>query len=618
MDLPRRIHVREIGEIAITASLFDILRHLRNVHRHRTLWVDGICIDQADVSERNHQVAKRADIFSAATTVLVWLGAQESTDSLALATIGLCKRMESTVSGNDSRDDSGKDSLDDMIDLETLRDALRQYAGPYCRFRSSIGSKENVAITALKSVFAIFQAKWFERLWVVQETNGLRDVVYFRGYHAIAGLDLADAFELLENSATMMRSHGIQVDRRALIETTEHLSRGFRQPGDGGDIISEFLRFSDRRCHDPRDCVYALRQTLGLERFDELRPDYQLDYVEVVRRLICVCLNLEKLRPNMTMGFIRPTLALALVGTEVKPRSNPDSPSWVPCLHELTSAAKAKVRLYGKACSTGNYKGAGSPDDVWLAHGKLLEARVFPQSPNLLHLHGRCFAEVHGLSSLEDVPDFGPQYSYDGITTRDHVEAVATWFAAYCNLVADYVPGVLDMGLEENLVKFALYPAAWNFPYQSERMVTGYDFLELLELLVAERTGGRLDLGLGLCDDIFDLAFQLPECALAPRRKLWQVQLGGRTDAAWLPVESQIGDSIVAVPGTPWPFVIRKFDETSYILIGDAHVFGTSLMEALGSERQEYEFCHSKPLGFNTSIQPSDDDMTNLSWITIR
>jgi len=215
------------------------------------------------------------------------------------------------------------------------------------------------------------------------------------------------------------------------------------------------------------------------------------------------------------------------------------------------------------------------------------------------------------------VPDFGPQYSYDDITTRDHVEAVATWFAAYCNLVADYVPGVLDMGLEENLVKFALYPAAWNYPYRSERKVIGYEFLKLLEHLVAECTGGRLDLGLGSCVGILDLAFRLPEFALAPRRKLWQVQLEGRTDAAWLPVESQIGDSIVAVPGTPWPFVIRKFDETSFILIGDAHVFGTSLMEALSSERQQYEFYHGKPLGFNTNIQPTDDDMTNLSWITI-
>ena len=378
LDLPRRIYVRNIGAIAITASLFDILSHLRYVHRCRRLWVDGICIDQADVSERNHQVAKMADIFSASTTVLVWLGAEENTDSLALATIGLCKEMDSTVSGNDFGDDSGnksgKDSLYDKIDLQTLRDTLCQYAGPYAAFRSSIGSQEDVAITALKSVSAIFQAKWFERLWVVQETNGLRDVVCFRGYHAIANSDLAGAFVLLNNFAPMMRSHGIQVDRQALLDAMELMSRGFQQPGNGGDIMSQFLRYSDRRCRDPRDRVYALRQTLGLERFDELRPDYQLDYVEIFRRLICVCLNLEKSRPNMTTGFIHPTLALALVGTEVKPRSNPNSPSWVPCLHELTSAAKAKLRLYGKRCSTGDYVGAGSPDDVWLAHGKLLEA----------------------------------------------------------------------------------------------------------------------------------------------------------------------------------------------------------------------------------------------------
>jgi hypothetical protein len=319
----------------------------------------------------------------------------------------------------------------------------------------------------------------------------------------------------------------------------------------------------------------------------------------------------------MTTGFIHPALALALVGTELKPSSNLDSPSWVPCLHELTSAATAKVRLYGKACSMHEYLVVGSLDNAWLAHEKLLKARVLPESPNLLHLRGRCFAKAHEPSSLQHVPDLGPHYSYEHTTTRDDVEAVARWFGVYCNIVADYVPNVFDMGLKENLADSAFYLASWNYFPRSYRKHFGDDHRDLLKVLVAEGTSGRLDLDSNLCSKILDLALELPECALAPRRQLWQVRLEGRTDAAWLPAETQVGDSVCVVPGTPWPFVIREFDDTSYTRIGDAYVFGTSLMEALGSERQQYEFRHGKPLGFNTDIQPSDEDMTNVSWITI-
>lgn len=38
------------------------------------LWIDGICIDQTNVVERNHQVELMGDIYSGAREVLVWLG----------------------------------------------------------------------------------------------------------------------------------------------------------------------------------------------------------------------------------------------------------------------------------------------------------------------------------------------------------------------------------------------------------------------------------------------------------------------------------------------------------------------------------------------------------------
>ncbi|KAK4206858.1 heterokaryon incompatibility protein-domain-containing protein [Rhypophila decipiens] len=48
--------------IKITASLFSALRHLSFKRKERRLWVDGICINQDDDHEKNHQVSMMGTI----------------------------------------------------------------------------------------------------------------------------------------------------------------------------------------------------------------------------------------------------------------------------------------------------------------------------------------------------------------------------------------------------------------------------------------------------------------------------------------------------------------------------------------------------------------------------
>jgi hypothetical protein len=57
----------------VRENLFNALRQLRRGEA-RPLWVDAICINQADIQERNAQVSLMAFIYKRATKVLVWLG----------------------------------------------------------------------------------------------------------------------------------------------------------------------------------------------------------------------------------------------------------------------------------------------------------------------------------------------------------------------------------------------------------------------------------------------------------------------------------------------------------------------------------------------------------------
>ena len=69
--------------IRITTNLGSALRHLRPEFQPRRLWVDAICINQADNQEKSSQVGHMRHIYAKAARVIVWLGeGDEETDKV--------------------------------------------------------------------------------------------------------------------------------------------------------------------------------------------------------------------------------------------------------------------------------------------------------------------------------------------------------------------------------------------------------------------------------------------------------------------------------------------------------------------------------------------------------
>ena len=74
-----REHIWIDGKLlAIQRNLHEFLIELRLLDRPRTIWADAICINQGDIAERTTQIALMRDIYSAAQTVMVWLGPHDS------------------------------------------------------------------------------------------------------------------------------------------------------------------------------------------------------------------------------------------------------------------------------------------------------------------------------------------------------------------------------------------------------------------------------------------------------------------------------------------------------------------------------------------------------------
>ena len=70
--------------MTICANLDCALRHIRYEDRHCTVWIDALCIDQANLNERSSQVQMMNRVYSEAHTVVIWLGPAEDGDAEAM------------------------------------------------------------------------------------------------------------------------------------------------------------------------------------------------------------------------------------------------------------------------------------------------------------------------------------------------------------------------------------------------------------------------------------------------------------------------------------------------------------------------------------------------------
>lgn len=141
--------------LSVTRNLFEALQVYRRRDRVRYLWADAICIDQVNVSERNHQVQLMAEIFSGASRVLVWLGPGDFF-SIQVAFDFACRHVNRYC----------REYLrDGEVASYRWRGAKRAFSDGESKSRPSkaIGRCTVLALTQL------FSCPYFRRGWVIQE-----------------------------------------------------------------------------------------------------------------------------------------------------------------------------------------------------------------------------------------------------------------------------------------------------------------------------------------------------------------------------------------------------------------------------------------------------------------
>ncbi|RYP73052.1 hypothetical protein DL770_007853 [Monosporascus sp. CRB-9-2] len=91
----RSISINEY-DFRITTNLHAALLRLRAPFLERMFWVDAICINQTDETEKGEQIRYMAEIYGKASRVVVWLGGAENDSDQALEEIRLLAKSTST------------------------------------------------------------------------------------------------------------------------------------------------------------------------------------------------------------------------------------------------------------------------------------------------------------------------------------------------------------------------------------------------------------------------------------------------------------------------------------------------------------------------------------------
>ena len=299
----------------VTNNLGMALRYLRKKEMSMVLWVDAICIDQTNLTERNFQVQIMGRIFASAKKVIAWLGESSNDSNVALSVIEQWAQW--------------RYSKHEIFDYNDHGDAIG-FAG---LSEMAHPAFNEVAIQALEN---FGNRSLWTRSWIAQEIGLARDVLFVCGHQTVSRDTIfiaSSAWELLCGSSlgsslpvgnlfktqntSMYTMFRLLRDREASQEDRFKAALGWMLK-DPEDIME---RSRGLKATDPRDKVYAFRSLLCNDLAASIVPDYEKDLSDVLS---------EFAKSLIFRG--KSLRCVSDAGQEALRTSG--IPSWVPCWND--------------------------------------------------------------------------------------------------------------------------------------------------------------------------------------------------------------------------------------------------------------------------------------------
>lgn len=549
----------------ISSSLASAIRQIQELgtddfisgNRVKWLWIDQVCINQSDLSERAKQVERMDSIYSQAIRTLIWLGPDYNSCPTAWQLV---------------------DEIYGVFRMES----------PHARFTADIPfrlySDQHHTDLGLpgwnderwRHLGKLFELPWFTRTWIIQEVVlSRKDPILLHGLHRYPWHRLAWASSWLRRSGYLRLA---QVPNEMQnIDTIANIrqSRGRWR-------LDALLVTTSTKCHatDQRDKVYGL---LGLAAESQdsdymseaLRPKYKLKAAEIYTKVTLYLIQRYKSLSVLT----RANGVSGDVSRAQRKHHSEVLPSWVPnwCDCSVTEREIAKSLSWLSHSVTADAAELGFPEHYNASSG--LPVKLFVCSnPLILRIGGlKADGVVIATQFDEKLLPLG-QHAYSpsllrlwrsAFAFRREGEPLMDWVASWIKATtADH--HLLGGRTAEQILRDGSAYLYRLLNSSACYQPCPVDEQEVVELLRELSVGGNADSYAALASNF---------CL----NRKFIVTFEGRMGIG--PTGTQSGDLVFVLFGGGVPYILRTC-ESGFLFVGESYIHGLMGGEAVRAWEQ--------------------------------
>lgn len=320
--------------IKVRQNLFDFLQQVKRTGSDvSSLWIDAVCIDQQNDTEKSEQVLRMGQIYASSLHVWIWLGSRPMTLEVRQIIYDFIPAMLKDFKDRDLDRHPGFYKNIDILNEKSSRPIIQNIGyDKWAMWKSS-----------WRQYSAFFDRTWFRRGWTVQEAA----LQASDRCSVLVGSDIFP-WSLILSFCRLWEQSGWDVEM--VMSGPEdsswvHMAMrvgaydGFQmrvQPGIGAATLKQqwhaeclrlLMRTSNMSVEDPRDHIYAYLGIMLQNKppcvENSIFPDYTVDDVVVYRNFATVML--QNVPGRGMLGLTQTHLG----------RRNPKLPSWVPDFSSL-------------------------------------------------------------------------------------------------------------------------------------------------------------------------------------------------------------------------------------------------------------------------------------------
>ena len=333
----------------VKKNLMDALQRFRITHANKAMWIDSICINEADPVERGEQVRLMGDVYGAAEDVPIWLGETEPGVRTALRLITNIIKAFTEWYDREYSLDFQKQWEKIIRRAETTPDALDQsffwdwLQSPKCQpFFENIDLNALVIRTdymAWDFLRDLLMRRWFDRVWTWQEKELARKATIYIGDRIFSWAELRFAMLLVmgHDLSKTRATPSVMMPGREYLRVLDSLSVG-KSP----DLLDIVMNVRHRDTQLRRDKIFGVIGAAARYQ-DKSSPDVQ----HFSRLVNYGYLTTEDLYKEFSRYWILEKRDLrVLQACNPHKKKIEQLPSWVVDWTDITPSHQLTSRLY--------------------------------------------------------------------------------------------------------------------------------------------------------------------------------------------------------------------------------------------------------------------------------